>query len=268
MKLYSLLAVYLGITASVAANCQVATPSVGYVRYADGVVRPIYGLQGNYIVGDGVFSSAEAASFSEAGGLISKEGSLVLVDSKLAAVATAELRESGALLRLDGALDTAIAWLPESRVLLHWTGKSFAAASVSFIAEGDKVTSIRKLDANTGSLLVAKPDTTLVRYGFSLRNGELQSSVPLPATCNSAWDGGTRLICLSDRKLSLVSPAGDILQALPLPVDGSLAVEQAGTRCLHLSGRTPGENWLLHLDDKDLQLYQLPGPKANAKTAQ
>jgi hypothetical protein len=53
-----------------------------------------------------------------------------------------------------------------------------------------------------------------------------------------------------------------------LPVDGSLAVEQAGTRCLHLSGRTPGENWLLHLDDKDLQLYQLPGPKANAKTAQ
>jgi hypothetical protein len=52
-----------------------------------------------------------------------------------------------------------------------------------------------------------------------------------------------------------------------LPVDESLAIEQASAHCLHVSGRSPGEDWLLHLDDKDLQFYQLPAPKANAAPA-
>lgn len=263
MKLPALLAICLGVTASIAANCQLATPSVGYVRYASGDVRSIYGLQGNYIVGDSPLSSAEAVSFSEAGGLILRSGTLVLVDSKLATVATAEVHESSALLRIDDAPETAVAWLPGARALVHWNGKSLAAASLSSIGERDTVTSVRKLDANTASLLVSKPDGTLARHRISLRTGELKSSLAVPAACNSTWEDGSRIFCFSDRKLSVLSPVGDILQAFPLPVDGSIAIEQASARCLHLSGRTAGEDWLLHLDDKDLQLYQLPGPKSN-----
>ncbi len=267
MKLPPLLAVCLGITAAAAGNCQLATPSVGHVRYADGVVRPIYGLPGNYILGDAIPALAEAASFSEAGGLISKGGTLLLTDSNLTPVAAADLHSSAALLRVDRTLDTAIAWIPETRVLVHWNGKSLSPVPVASLGEGDRVTSVRKLDANTASLLVSKPDTTLVRYRISLLEGALQSSNALSAGCNSTWDDGTRILCLSDRKLSILSQAGDVRQTLPLPVDGSLALEQAGTRCLHFSGRTPGENWLLHLDDKDLQFYQIPAPKAGAAPA-
>jgi len=263
MKLPPLLAICLGATACIPANCQLATPSVGYVRYPSGDVRSIYGLQGNYIVGDSVLSSGEAASFSEAGGLILRSGTLVLVDSKFATVATAEVHESAALLRIDGSPETAVAWLPGSRALVHWNGKSLATASLSSIGEGATVTSVRKLDANTASLLVSKPDGTLTRNRISLRTGELKSSQPVAATCNSSWEDGSRILCFSDRKFSILSPVGDILQALPLPVDGNVAMEQASARCLHVSGKPPGEDWLLHLDDKDLQLYQLPSPKNN-----
>src|SRR3954452_18562278 len=107
MKLSPLIPICLAITASVAANGQLAAPSVGYVRYAKGDVRPIYGLPGNYIVGDSVLTSAEAVGFSDAGGLFSKAGTLVLMDSKLARVATADVRESAALLRIDGSIETA-----------------------------------------------------------------------------------------------------------------------------------------------------------------
>jgi len=262
MKLSLLTAICLAITASIAANCQVATPSVGYVRYANGDVRPIYGLPGNYIVGDSVLTSAEAVSFSGAGGWVLKPGTLALMDSKLTSVVTSEVRESAALFHIDGSIETAVAWLPESHVLLHWNGKSLSSTPVSLIGEGDTATSVRKLDANTASFLVSKPGGSVASYRISLLTGELKSSVPMAAACKSTWDDSSRIFCFSDQRLSVLSAAsGDILQELALPVEGSLTIEEASARCLHLSAKAPGENWLLHLDDKDLQFYQLPGPK-------
>jgi hypothetical protein len=261
MKLSPLIAICFAITASVAAHGQVVAPSVGYVRYANGDVRPIYGLPGNYIVGDSVLTSADAVGFSDAGGVLSTGGTLVLMDSKLARVATADVHESSVLLRIDRSIETAVAWLPESQVVLHWNGKSLSAVSVSSIVGGDTVTSVRKLDPNTASFVVSKPDRTMALYRLSLLTGELKSSIPLAATCKSTWDDGTRIFCFNDRKLSVLSAAGDTLQELALPVEGNLAVEEASPRCLHLSAKAQSQDWLLHLDDKDLQFYQLPGPK-------
>src|SRR3954454_8118921 len=157
MKLSLTLPICLGFFVSLAANCQVATPSVGYVRYANDGVRGIYGLEGNYIVGRSVLAAAETASFSDAGGLIYNSGSLVLADPKLIALSTTEIEGSEPIVRLDGGVDTAIAWVPSSHVLVHWNGKSFVRTAVSGIAGEDAVTSVRKLDPSTASLFVLKP---------------------------------------------------------------------------------------------------------------
>src|SRR3954468_14223715 len=120
MKLSLTLPICLGFFVSLAANCQVATPSVGYVRYANDGVRGVYGLEGNYIVGRSVLAAAETASFSDAGGLTFNSGSLVLVDPTLATVAMTGIEDSDVIVRMDGSLNTAIAWLPKSHVVVHW----------------------------------------------------------------------------------------------------------------------------------------------------
>lgn len=267
MKLSPILPICLGLLVSIAANCQVAIPSVGYVRYANDGVRGIYGLEGNYIVGRTVLAPAEAASFSVAGGLVFNSGSLALVDPKFVALATTAVEDSDAVVRVDGSLDTAVAWLPKSHVLVHWNGESFVRTTVSGVGEEEAVTSVRKLDARTASLLVSKPDGTVVRYRLSLQTGELKSSSAVPNALGYAFEIGDRILGFKEGELSVFSQGGETLQTIRVPVDGSLQIAQVSTQCLHLSTKKPGEDWLLHLDGNELHLYRLPAPRKGLASA-
>src|SRR4051794_20167018 len=142
MKLSPFFQICLGLIACGAANGQIATPSVGYVRYASDGVRGIYGLEGNYVVGEKVLPSAGPASFSDEGGLLFHSGSLALVDSTLTTVSTMEVGDSDALVRMDGKLETAIAWLPASRALVYWNGSSFVRTVVPGFSVEGRVTSV------------------------------------------------------------------------------------------------------------------------------
>src|SRR4051794_9161869 len=149
---------------------------------------------------------------------------------------------------MDGKLETAIAWLPASRALVYWNGSSFVRTVVPGFSVEGRVTSVRKLDGNTVSLLVAKPDTTIVRSVISLRTGDLKSSNPVLAASGVAFEDGVRIFCFKKRKLSVLSQTGETLDQIALPADDNLVVEQASTRCLHLSTRMAGQDWLLHTD--------------------
>ncbi len=267
MKLAPFFPICLGLIASGSANCQISVPSVGYVRYANDGVRGIYGLEGNYVVGRSVLAQAGAASFSDSGGLLLQSGSLALVDANLTPVSNTELQDSDAVMRLDGSLETAIAWLPASGALVHWNGQSFVRTAVPEISAVDTVTSVRKIDADTASLFVVKPDTSVVRYQISLRTGNVKSSLPLPIACQFAFEDGAGVLCFKDRKLSVLSYTGETLQTFPLPADGGLLIEQASRDALHLSTKTPGQDWLLHLAGNDRHLYQLPAPRKAASLA-
>src|SRR4051794_13033744 len=181
MKLPSLLSLCFGLIASVAIDAQISTPSVGYVRYASNEVRGIYGLEGNYVVGGSALASAGAVSFSDDGGLLLQSGSLSLVDSNLTGLATIKVDGLGAIIRMDGNAQTAIAWLPASRTLVHWNGESFVKTGISALPLESEVISVRKLDGNTASLLVSRTDTTVVHYLISLRTGGLKNPNPFQA---------------------------------------------------------------------------------------
>jgi len=264
MKLPRILPICLGLFVAVAANGQVATPSVGYVRYSDDGVRGVYGLEGNYIVGRSVLAPAEAASFSDMGGLIFDSGTLALVDSRLVVLSATQIEDSDALVRIDGSLDTAIAWLPASHVLVHWNGHSFARTAISSLPAEDIVTSVRQLDPKTASLLAAKPDGTIVRYRLSLLTGEIKSSMPVPNALGYGFATADRIISFKEGKLCVLSQSGETLESLTLPVDSKLVVEQVATRCLHLNTKNPGQDWLLHLENSDSRLYRLPSPRKEA----
>jgi hypothetical protein len=266
MKLLPILPICFGFTVSVAANCQVATPSVGYVRYANSEVRAVYGLPGNYIIGSNVLSMADAVSFSDAGGLLLNSGSLTLLDPNFATLSTFELDGAQAIARVDGGLNSAIAWSPGSHSLVYWNNGSFAKTPVSVLTAEDVVDSVRKLDARTASLLVAKPDGTIVRHRVSLQSGEIKASATVPNASGYAFETADRIICFKEKKLSVLSQTGDTLQTFALPVDNSFVIEQASNRCLHLRGMKLGLDWLLHMEGDGLELYRLPLP-SRAKTS-
>ena len=93
------------------------------------------GLPANFLVADLPVTRADLLSFSDSGGRWSRNGEIDLVDANAQPVASFAIREAAPLLNVDGALTTAIAWLPSSHSILYWDGKAFAHTETNFDGE-------------------------------------------------------------------------------------------------------------------------------------
>src|SRR5437588_8069929 len=93
---------------------QVSAPRVGFARFAGGSVHAVSGLPANLVVGNLSIARADSLSFSDSGGLLARNGQIDLVDANAQPVASFASGETVPLLNIDGALTTAIAWLPSS----------------------------------------------------------------------------------------------------------------------------------------------------------
>ena len=102
------------------------------VRYANRTVRVVYGVPSNFVIADQMLDSADAVSFSNSGGMVAKNGKVqIFAEGQRTASGEYSVGTITPVLNVDGELTTAVAWLPGSSVLLHWTGQSFAATEVA-----------------------------------------------------------------------------------------------------------------------------------------
>src|SRR5450755_4733743 len=103
----------------------IVTPSAGFIRCDDGTVRAVYGIERSFVLGDPLATSADAASFSDSGGLLSVKGKILLLLANGAPLAKYQTGEEKPVLNMDGPLPSAIVWLHSSQTILHWDGVSF-----------------------------------------------------------------------------------------------------------------------------------------------
>ena len=94
---------------------------------------------------------ANSVSFSDSGGLVSRAGKIDLVDANAKVIASFASDEAAPVLNMDGALTTAIAWLPSSHSILYWNGKDFAHAEANLAGE---VTGIQVTEPDKARLLI------------------------------------------------------------------------------------------------------------------
>jgi hypothetical protein len=239
---------------------QVNVPQVGFVRYADHTVRPIYGVSSNFVAGKTVLDSADAASFSDSGGLVSRNGHIELVTRDGTVLGQYDSGETAPLLNIDGDAKTAIAWLPVHHALLYWDGKSFATIQVQDGTLFGPVSSVRLASFSTAKLLVTDPEEHVFEVTISLETGNLISSDLLPGVQGPAFRQHSFVLFHDQQGLEIESPGGD-LRTLPLEA-GDIAIERMSSDWLHLSSPATGQNWALHLSNTVLHLSALPAPRS------
>src|SRR5579884_3394185 len=160
---------------------QLSAPRIGVVRYANHTVRVVYGVPSNFVIADQMLDSADAISFSNSGGLVAKDGKIqIFATGQYTALGEYASRESAPVLNIDGELATAVAWLPASRVLLHWTGQTFAATEVAPGGIPGAVSSLRLSGPETVELLATESGGEVLRVSISLQTGNLISADVLP----------------------------------------------------------------------------------------
>ena len=235
---------------------QISAPRVGTARYQDGSFHTVQGLPSNMIVADLPLDSADAASFSDKGGLISQNGKISLLASDFSVVGEYPAAEKP-LLSIDGALTSALAWLPSSHSLLHWNGTSFDAFTVTDSDLEGRVTDIQSLGTRQARLIVQHSDHSVSAVSISLRTGNLVSSETLPGVRGYAFGQGCFVVSASEKEL-VVDDLRGYRRSVVLPAP-DFAIERMSNNWLHLSSASLQQNWALYLTQADLQLSMLPG---------
>lgn len=236
---------------------QVSVPRIGFAHYADGAVRAVSGVSSAFVVGNALLWGADAASFSDAGGLISANGKIRLVDSSFAVIAEYTSGESNPVLNVDGPLDQAVAWLPLRHALLRWTGKEFRETSIDD-SSLDRVLSLRMKDAGTAELLAAGGEESVLRAEVSIETGTARSINVVPGVTGSAFLQQGFVISSDQNGLEVLSPSGRI-QTIPF-AGKDLRFERMSANWVHIMSAATHQNWALHLDSRVTGIGELPTP--------
>jgi hypothetical protein len=239
---------------------QVSAPRVGFARFAGGSVHAVSGLPANLVVGDLPIARADSLSFSDSGGLLAHNGQIDLVDANAQPVASFTSGEAAPLLNIDGALTTAIAWLPSSHSILHWDGKGFVSTEVNLAGE---IIGLQFIEPDKARLLVRQADASISVVTVSLKTGQVIDSQTVPGIEGNAFAQHSFFIAANSKTLVVESANGQ-RRVLPLAAP-DITIERMSSDWLHIFSVSSGEHWALHLTQTDLQLSRMPPAREAAQ---
>lgn len=245
-----------GIYAQISAP---SAPKPGMARYSDRTVHSIYGLESNLLVNDQLLSEADAASFSDAGGLVSIAGQIQLLNSSGAVVGEYDSAERSPVLNIDGGFTTAGAWLPSRSSIAYWNGQSFVTAEVARGGLPGNITSVRILNGTSARMLANDAGGNVFAVLVSLGTGQITSVNVLPGVKGPAFQQYSFVVSADASGLHIEAPNGTI-RTLPV-VAVNMTFERMSSDWVHVSSAATGQDWALHLNATTLHLSQLPVPR-------
>jgi len=238
---------------------QVSAPRVGFARFSGGGVHSVSGLPANLLVGGVSIARADRASFSDSGGLLSHQGEIELLDANAQLIASFVSGDAAPVLNIDGALTTAIAWLPSSHSILYWDGKEFVRTEANLAGE---VTALQTIEQGKARLFVRQADTSVSAVVVSRKTGQVLDSQTMPGVSGQAIAQHSFVVAVDSKALIVESSNG---QRRVLPIAArDLTIERMSSDWLHIFSSS-GEHWALHLTENDLQLSQMPPVREEAQ---
>lgn len=250
---------FAALTASLKA--QVHSPSAGVIRYGSLPVQGLYGIPGNFVPVEASLGSADAISFSDAGGLIAANGQIELLRPDGTSVAAYECGTVAPLLNIDRDLTSAIALLPGERSLLWWNGKRFATIELVESASDEKISSVALASSTTARLLVTHPEGTVSAMVVSLATGNVISSDVLPGVTGPAFQFNSFLLWADEHGLQLQNESGQHTLSAP---GTAFTAERMSSHWVHLYFPSDRTDWALQLSETQPSLWRLPAPLPGA----
>ena len=243
--------------ASATAQSGIRPPQLGFADSADGVLRPVYGVAGNFILGPGVAAKVLSQAFSGSLGLLKTDTTLTAFDGQGKVLATADAAAGPALFAfsLDGA--TALAYVASSNTLVEWrTGE---LVTMPFRPEPDIVLAIALPNAFEASLIVQRDDG-IWDVRFPLARVKLASSqkalvgVTAPVLALASGD----LVFSDANGIVLRKPDNsEVRIAAQLPAKFSL--QQMDSEWVQLRDLDTARHFAIRVAPGREGFYQLPG---------
>jgi hypothetical protein len=199
-------------------------PQVGFLQDGANAFRPVYGVAGNFLLGNPAASGVVSAAFSGTFGIVST-GSALTVSGQLGQViATMDAPAGPAAFAFSREGMPALAYFPSANLLLQWNSGAFQMVSFDSTAfPGSAVQSIALPDPEHAAFIVQR-DEVLWDVRVLLATGEVDSQAALPGVNAPVLMLASRELVFSDANgiVILRRDGAEIHLAAQLPANFSL----------------------------------------------
>jgi hypothetical protein len=243
----------------VAMWAQLTMPQVGFIQDVGNSLRPVYGLAGNFVLGDSVAANVEAASFSGSFGLLKTTSALVIVDRQGQVVASQDAPGGPALFAFSRNGTPALACLPAANALLQWSEgvfqqvpldpQTFASTNILSIAAADR----------DRAALILQRDDGLWDVRILLATGEVISQTALLGMTAPALMLATGELIYGDSNGFVVRKQDGSEKHIDGQLPSTFALQQMGDRWIQVRDLATQQQYAVRLTDGKEQFYTLPG---------
>lgn len=245
------------LTATTLAAGDLRAPHVGYVGDRDGGLRPVFGLGGNFIVGEPAAHGVRSAVFSGGFGLIHAGNELLLVNSALEVLSRAALPASGALLAVSADGRTAAAYLTETEELCRFAPPRALELSCHPLHPEGIVQSIGIASGLFTSLAIQRGEDLWLAL-VNPATGRTVRETLLPGVSPPVLLlAGEDLLYSRDGEIVL-RRAGTAETKVPLPVQVE-RFDAMGDGWVHMRAAGDASSWAVRIKGDGIELYRLPG---------
>jgi hypothetical protein len=247
-----LLIASLLVVASACAQPGIRPPHLGFAGNADGTLRPVYGVAGNFILGPSIAGRVISQAFSGSIGLLKTESTLAAFNGQGQVLASVDAAEGPALFAFSPDGLTALAYVPSSNTLVEWTAGGFSTEP--FRPEPDVVVAIALSTSLEASLIVQRNDGVW-EVGPVSQRALVGVTAPVLALASEG------LVFSDANGFVLRNPNGtEVHIAAPLPARFSL--QQMAGKWLQVSDLDTGRRFAVRVASGREGFYRLPQPEA------
>ena len=253
------LIVFFMVLASAWAQLGLIAPKVGLIQDDANVVRPVYGIAGNFVVGDPLASGVISAAFSGKFGLVKTHATLAVIDRSGQTIASMETPRGPALLSFDSSGAPAFAYLTEVGSLLAWDGQTFQTIAIDPETLGTGQVLSVATNAEGQAILLAQRDDGVWALCFSPSDGTLVSQTFIANVAGP-------VLLLANGTLIYSDPDGVVLRrsdGVPKRIDVQLpelfSFQQMSDNWIEIRAEDMGNSLALRITEGRGQTFPLPG---------
>jgi hypothetical protein len=234
---------------------QLAAPQVGFIQDSANALRPVYGLAGNFVLGDSIAANIESASFSGSFGMLKTASAIIVVDRQGQVVASQDAPAGPALFAFSRNAAPALAYLPNANVLLQWIDGVLQQVPLDSPAI---ILSIAAVDPGQAAFILQRDDG-LWDVRILLSTGEMISQTALLRVSAPALMLTTGELLYADAKGLVVRKPDGSEKHIDAQLPPTFAFQQMGDGWIQVRNLATQQQYAVRLTDGKEQFYALPG---------
>jgi hypothetical protein len=228
------------------------------MRDATDSLRPVYGIAGNFLLGDPAVVGVVSAGYSGSSGWVKTSSTVAVIDKTGSIVANTAAPDGPALFAFACTGEPALTYLIATKTLLVWNVGAFNTLPFDATALGaNAVLSIAAPDSDHAAMIVQRDDG-LWDVRVQLVTGEIDAQTALLGVAAPVLMLSTGELVSNDSDGIVLRKTDGSERHISAQLPASFALQQMGDGWLQVQDLASGRQFAIRIAQNREQSYQLP----------